>query len=226
MSVFAPIFPRAAFALVCALWTKRARPPLKSPRNDGRFRHGYDDLPALRPIRFRLQISAGVVTTAYSDFLGSLAPISAGAALLARRMSISGRWVAQGRAAFHGSPTRPPCPGCRGRSVPDHRRDGRDYQRQPKNAAVGLALSTKLIGSSRGEQIFTLLLRSATARALDTALFSAAAGSALRPAGLLAGVTPIAGYGTLAGDLAALTDKIVGNGAGLDIVFITNPAAH
>jgi hypothetical protein len=73
------------------------------------------------------------------------------------------------------------------------------------------------------------VLRDVASRALDLSLFSATAGDATRPAGLLVGLTPVTAATATAGamnalsDLRALTDVIVGVGGSGDIAFVCSP---
>lgn len=79
-----------------------------------------------------------------------------------------------------------------------------------------------------GESIVTTLVTDAVTRQLDTSLFSSTAGSALQPAGVVAGITPTVattggGPNAALGDLRNLTDAIVTAGASGNPLFFTSP---
>jgi hypothetical protein len=78
------------------------------------------------------------------------------------------------------------------------------------------------------EDVLGALLREAGARALDSALFSAAAASTSRPAGLINGLstlTPTSGGGisALAADVSALIDELVLGGSGALPMLFASP---
>lgn len=104
--------------------------------------------------------------------------------------------------------------------------------------AMITGLSGELVRHSAedAEAIVRELMDDATARALDVSVFSTAAASSTRPAGLLNGVTPItatpAGDGdgalgsmqvAMVADIKALVAPIVGAGGGAGIVIFANP---
>ena len=94
---------------------------------------------------------------------------------------------------------------------------------EPKFAGLAMILTKKLLGASNAEAIVGFLLRQAASRALDTTLFSAVAGDAARPAGLLYGLSPLANSPTMGDDLETLVDAITASGGGSDVIFVTSP---
>jgi hypothetical protein len=101
----------------------------------------------------------------------------------------------------------------------------------PKKMAMICGLTEDLATHSAeaAEILIRALMIEATAQALDAAFFSNAAASASRPAGVLAGVTPITGSpggGTAAllADLRAMIGAITLNGGGNRIWLFADPA--
>jgi len=79
------------------------------------------------------------------------------------------------------------------------------------------------------ELIVKQMLGEASALALDAAIFSNTAASAVRPAGILNGVsalTPTAGGGenAVSKDIGNLVGALAAGGAGVDVVFVASPA--
>jgi hypothetical protein len=167
--------------------------------------------------------TSALLAEAFSDFLGSLAPVAAGPQLMSRGVDF-GTMI--GTAAMN-IPwvTNPPALSWIAEGDPMAIADATSSSLAvtPKFAAVAVVLSQKLLRSSNAEAIFTRLLQNAVTRALDGALFTSTAGSAIRPTGLLNGVSPVASTGSLADDLRLLTDTIVANGGGQDVIFVTSP---
>ncbi len=69
----------------------------------------------------------------------------------------------------------------------------------------------------------------ALANGLDSALFSTAAATTARPAGLFAGVAAIpatagGGVAALIGDVTALLDAVIAAGGGANVIFVMNPS--
>lgn len=103
----------------------------------------------------------------------------------------------------------------------------------PKKLAMIVPLSGELaeLAGGAAEQVIGDLALDALALGLDAGLFSTAAASALRPAGLLEGVTPLtpAAAGLAARDLAladaaALAGAVSTGGGGAEILFFAAPA--
>jgi capsid protein len=94
--------------------------------------------------------------------------------------------------------------------------------------ASSVVLSREMSEAAGGEEVFSTLLREDLAASLDSSMFSATAASAVRPAGLLAGVSALTataggGAGALQGDIAALAS--VASAVGSDnVVFIASSA--
>jgi hypothetical protein len=99
-----------------------------------------------------------------------------------------------------------------------------------RKLAMIAALTAQLQEQSAdtAELILRTAMDDAAAHALDAAVFSTAAGSTSRPAGLLNGVTARTataggGVAAVAGDAKKLVDAIGINGGGTDIAFYMNP---
>jgi hypothetical protein len=164
------------------------------------------------------------------DFLVGLAPLSAGAALIARGLRVSmqgfgavtvpniivsatdaGGFVAEGA----------PIP-VRALNISA----GATFT--PFKFAVVSMYSRELAESSNIEDIVRQVLGEAVALSLDAAIFSTAAGSSIRPGGILQGVVPIpaTASGTaqaLSKDIANLVGALSAAGDGRDIVLICAP---
>ena len=83
--------------------------------------------------------------------------------------------------------------------------------------------------SSGGEEVFAQLLREDLAGSLDASLFSNTAGSAIRPPGLLSGVSPLTattggGASALQGDIAKVGGAVAAATGSANIAFIASPA--
>lgn len=88
-----------------------------------------------------------------------------------------------------------------------------------------IAWSRELGKRSDAEAIFATMLREDVSAGLDAAFFSDAAADTARPAGLLNGVTPIAGFAggdllALENDLVALGNAVAGSG---NVTYICTP---
>lgn len=95
-------------------------------------------------------------------------------------------------------------------------------------AIVGLTNELAQHSAESATTILDLAMREAAARALDAAVFSASAASSIAPAGLLAGVTPIAkatggGADAMVKDLSGLAGAIGDAGGGTGILYFANP---
>lgn len=173
--------------------------------------------------------AASLATSAVSDFVSSLGPISAGAKLLdaAVRVDLTGinsisfpsrsgaidpaavQWVVEGAPIPVGqfavtSATLGPM----------------------RKLGILTALTRETAEHGSGETILTTLLRESAALALDTSLFSNVAASSSRPAGLLNGVSalPAAANGddaAMSSDLTALANAISDESTG--IAFVMHP---
>jgi hypothetical protein len=95
-------------------------------------------------------------------------------------------------------------------------------QLQPHKLAASSVLTQEMIAGSNAEELVKTALVDACASAIDTALFSATAGSAAQPAGLLVGATGVAAsastdkldaMGDDLGALAAAVAPYAGNGS-------------
>ena len=92
--------------------------------------------------------------------------------------------------------------------------------------AIITALTRECAEHASGEMVLTTLLKENAALSLDASLFSNAAGTADRPAGLLNGITPLtaatAGDDAMNADLSALANAISDDTVGL--AFVAHPA--
>jgi hypothetical protein len=83
--------------------------------------------------------------------------------------------------------------------------------------------------ASAAEAVIQAAMETAATAALEAAVFSTTAGSALRPPGILNGVTPITAAAASADDLAMVTDlgalagAIADAGGGANILWFANP---
>ena len=94
--------------------------------------------------------------------------------------------------------------------------------------AMMAVITNTLAEHSDAEAIIRVAMGEAAAKAFDAAVFSTTAASALRPAGLLNGVTPITataggGYAAMLADIKALVAAIVTAGGGATIMFFAHP---
>jgi hypothetical protein len=164
------------------------------------------------------------------DFLVGLAPLSAGAALMARGLRVSmqgfgavtvpnvlvsatdaGGFVAEGA----------PIP-VRALNISA----GATFT--PFKLAVITMYSRELARSSNIEDVVKQVLGEAVALSLDAAIFSTAAGSTIRPGGILQGVVPIAATASgtaqaLSRDVANLVGALSAAGGGRDVVLVCAP---
>jgi hypothetical protein len=100
----------------------------------------------------------------------------------------------------------------------------------PKKLAAMAGLTNEMAAMSAedAEQTIRILLEDAAAKALDASLFSDAAASAVRPAGLLNGVTAIGataggGVNAMVGDLRNLVGALSDAGGGSDVMIFAHP---
>ena len=94
---------------------------------------------------------------------------------------------------------------------------------------AGLSHELRNLSAQNAEELVGTLMKEAASRALDVALFSTAAKTSVRPAGLLNSVTPITaatggGIDAVAKDIRALVAAIHAGGAGSGIVIVASPA--
>jgi hypothetical protein len=158
-----------------------------------------------------------------SEWLPSLAPASAAAALIARGITIPLSGVATmhvpGRAS---APSAVPWVG-EGGAIAVRADTIAAATLAPRKVAVIVAMSRELLRFGVASQtMFDALLREDAAISLDTAYFSATAGSAIAHAGLLNGLVAGAGSAVMADDLAKLAEAVGAGGSG-DVVFIASP---
>lgn len=98
-----------------------------------------------------------------------------------------------------------------------------------KKAALIMGFSRELANIANAEAVFRQLLLEDAALTVDAAIFDTAAGDDDRPAGLLNGVTPIAGYSggddvAMLADLKALAAAVAAGGGSGQLALIVSPA--
>ena len=89
-------------------------------------------------------------------------------------------------------------------------------------------MSRETVEFTSGEAVVSTLLREDMAASLDASMFSTAAASSVRPAGLLNGLTPIAattggGEPAIRADFKALSSAVMGAGSSENLVYIMSP---
>jgi hypothetical protein len=160
---------------------------------------------------------------AVGEWLGSLVPASAAAALIARGpvLSLTG----------YGSinvPIRAAGPTATGwvdeaGAIPMRAWSFSSALLSPHKMAVIVVLTKELAQNSNALPIFEAVLREEAAMSLDSAYFSADDGStAGHHAGLLAGLVAGTGSAVMANDLAKLAETVGANGSG-QVVFVMSP---
>jgi hypothetical protein len=93
---------------------------------------------------------------------------------------------------------------------------------RPKKVATIVPFSRELARLSAAEAVFTAMLQEIAAVSLDTAYFSATAGTTAAHAGLLNGLTAGTGTAVMVDDLAKLAESVGTNGSG-QVVFVMAP---
>jgi hypothetical protein len=100
----------------------------------------------------------------------------------------------------------------------------------PRKLAVLVTFSREMAEASAIEAISRAMISEAVGLALDAQLFSATAGDATKPGGLLVGVTPIGATGAgaspaeaAAGDIGNLVEALAANHGGKTPLFIAAP---
>lgn len=182
--------------------------------------------------------AAELVDTAILDFMEALRPVSVysqlsgrgqrfsfgrnGSVKIPRRIGGTGAGAAPDlRGAFVGE----------GQAIPVRRGSFGSVTLVPHKMGV-ISTFTREMAQQSTPQIEGLIRQGIiedTALAIDTALLDAIAGDAIRPAGLMNGVTPIAGtagggVAAIQGDLSKLIAPFVTANAANDIVILINPA--
>lgn len=188
----------------------------------------------LQPVVLRAPVAPGtttgsgwaddVVTSAVGAFIASIAPLSAGARLIA-----AGERVALSPTASVAFPTADTSPGAapwlaEGEpiGVKNFAFDSATLGPARKLATL-LSLSREVLKRSAGRAIFDQLLRETAAHSLDLAVFSNQPASAAACAGLRNNLTPIASTGDAAADVAALLAEVANLGGSGAAAIIANP---
>jgi hypothetical protein len=163
------------------------------------------------------------------EFLATLAPISAAATLIGQGLTVPMNSANEIKLpARTGSPSADvvfvgeaqPIP-VRAYQVND------DCRLSPKKYGFIIGISHEAARRSGGEGVIRTLLQEDAAATLDGAYFSDAAGDAVTHAGMLAGLTPLNGYGggdrvAIETDLAALSDIVAAAGSG-QVAYVVSP---
>jgi hypothetical protein len=169
---------------------------------------------------------------AVAAFLRSLAPVSAAARLLlaCSRVELASEVTAS--LPRFAAPLKEPTFVAEGAPIPV-------IQGSMESAVLGpvrkLAMITGLTGelaaysAESALEVLEIAMRDAAANSLDAAVFGAGAATAIAPAGLLNGVTPIAAASNdlpgdaMVKDLAALAGAIADAGGGSGVLYFANP---
>lgn len=181
--------------------------------------------------------AAELVDTAIDDFMSTLTPVSVYAGLRARGSSFTfGRNGAIRIPRRTGSGTSAPgdLRGAfvgEGAPIPVRRANFASVSLTPHKMGV-ISTFTREMAQHSTPAIEGLIREGMiedTAIAIDTALLDTQAGTAVRPAGLMNGVTPTAGTAgggvdQVADDLAALMQPFVAANAATDLVVLANPS--
>lgn len=165
---------------------------------------------------------------ATADFVASLAPASAAAKLIERAPRID---MASLQSVLF--PRRSGQPAAlpfvkEGSPIPVRNPSVAAVELGPPAKVAGIAVfSRRLAQSASGEVIFSQLLREDAAYGLDAGIFSTAAASDTRPAGILNGLTPVTATpgGDSAGrwaDMRNLAAAVATSGAA-EVVFVASP---
>src|SRR5262249_4490131 len=93
----------------------------------------------------------------------------------------------------------------------------------PKKVGVLTTFSREQAEASAIEVISQTMISEAVGVALDTQMFSATAGDATKPAGLLVGATPITGTTGMSADLGKLVGALAANHGGKTPLFVAAP---
>ena len=171
------------------------------------------------------QLTQNLVT----EFMASLAPLSAAAALISRGVK-----VPMGSAATIKLPARDGAPStatpwvAEGAPIPAREYVlNADCELVAKKFGLLVGISREAATRSNGESVVRQLLREDAAASLDGGYFSDDAASASDHPGMLDGVAPLAGFAggdrvAMEEDLTALSDVVSAAGSG-ELVFIVSP---
>jgi len=173
---------------------------------------------------------SATATQRVDTFLGALRPRSAFAQLRDRGLKVDMSGVAS--VSLPRSATSYPTPAWvgEGEPIPAQRGDFGSVILTPGKLAAlaGLTQELRDLSAESAEAIITELMEDAAARQLDASVFSATAASAIRPAGILNGVTAIpatagGGVHAMATDIANLVGAIHAAGGGMNVVLVAAP---
>jgi Phage capsid family len=174
--------------------------------------------------------AGSLARAATGDFVASLAPISAGARLIAQGVRVPLDDYQQVNIPQRVGAIDPSAVGwvVEGKSVPVVQFALGSKALGPVRKLAGIPVVTReLAESSAAEEVIAQVLRENTAMSLDASLFSDAAATTARPAGLLNGVTPLTP--TTGGDEAAMLADLVAlakaiSAATANLAIAANPA--
>jgi hypothetical protein len=175
-----------------------------------------------------LRISdAAALSAVRLNFLPSLVPVSAAAAVLDRSLaltfdgaaSVSVPSVSIPSAAFVGEGQ--PIPVAQGTSTAN-------TPLTPSKLATSIALTREMVDGANGEVVMTQVLRESVAASLDAAFFNANAAVAnTSPAGILNGIAAIAaapaGAGAMVADIAALAQALAPVSGSGSMIIVAAP---
>jgi hypothetical protein len=172
---------------------------------------------------------AGVLAQVASAYLAALVPLSAGADLLQRGLTLS--FGSAGKISVPG--VFMPAAGFVGPGQPIPAVEGTtsiQTEMEPYKFAVIVGLSREMFEGPNVEAIMRAALIEASAQSLDAALFSNVAGTPeLHPPGLLYGVTPITAssltdmFDAMVADLSALANAVAPRAGNGNLVYAAAP---
>jgi hypothetical protein len=169
--------------------------------------------------------AAELINAAVWSWLGSLAPESAMATILARGslivqitdqapISIPGRASPPGgMAGWVGE----------GAPIAAKKFAFTSVSLAPKKLGCIIVFSRELARLSSAQEIFNMMLREEAAAEFDRAFLSSAAGDLIVHRGLLAGLTPIVGSAIFLDDLAKLAESVGGTTGSGEVMFVMCP---
>jgi HK97 family phage major capsid protein len=169
--------------------------------------------------------AAEIALPAFASFVLSLSPQSAFAAIAARGTVVSLEGVLGAKVPTAG----PIVATWVGEAKPKPVVQGTftNATMEPRKVAVLIGVSEELARSPNAEPAFRRMLADAAVTAIDLAFFDATAGSAVRPPGMLVGLTPIApsaaGPNAMTTDMANLVAALT---APSDPIFVASPSTR
>jgi len=173
--------------------------------------------------------AAEIAQTRLEDLLAVFGPASCGAALLRKGTVLS--WAGAAKLSIPGISTASATYASfvgQGLPVPVRQfTTAAGISLVPSKFATIFSLTHEMVSASNAEELVRLVMAESLSVALDTALFSTNAGTAVSPPGLLYNITPLSA--ATAGSSVAMLDDFgklvaaVSPTCGMDIAFITDP---